>query len=94
MTDEKPHVTITYCPACNWLIRAAWMAQELLSTFNTSLNGVTLLPSEIGGAFDICVNDDVIWERKRDGGFPDVKALKQRVRDVVEPQRDLGHIDG
>jgi len=34
-----------------------------------------------------------IWERKADGGFPDAKTLKQRVRDRLDPGRDLGHID-
>ena len=46
-----------------------------------------------GGNFEIRVNGDLIWERKRDGGFPGPKELKQRVRDIVEPGRDLGHVD-
>jgi predicted Rdx family selenoprotein len=41
----------------------------------------------------ITYNDEVIWERKTDGGFPDVKQLKQRVRDHLDPDRDLGHLD-
>jgi predicted Rdx family selenoprotein len=32
-----------------------------------------------------------VWERKRDGGFPEAKVLKQRVRDVITPTKDLGH---
>jgi hypothetical protein len=28
-----------------------------------------------------------------DGGFPETKELKRRVRDVIEPGRDLGHVD-
>jgi selenoprotein W-related protein len=92
MADRKPHVAITYCRQCNWLMRSAWMAQELLSTFSEELGAVTLIPST-GGAFQIEVNGEIVWERKRDGGFPDVKALKQRVRDVIEPGRDLGHVD-
>ena len=51
-TEQKPHVTITYCIGCNWLLRAGWMAQELLQTFGTDLGGVTLIPGEIGGVFD------------------------------------------
>ena len=27
------------------------------------------------------------------GGFPDVKTLKQKVRDLIDSERDLGHID-
>lgn len=93
MTAGKPDVRITYCTQCNWLLRSAWMAQELLSTFGTELGGVTLIPGT-GGIFEIWLDDTMIWERKRDGGFPDVKQLKQRVRDRIDPGRSLGHIDG
>ncbi|WP_338608065.1 SelT/SelW/SelH family protein [Pelagibacterium nitratireducens] len=92
MEPGKPAITITYCTQCNWLLRAGWMAQELLSTFGTELAGVTLVPGT-GGTFEIAGGDTLIWERERDGGFPDVKTLKQRVRDVIDPGRDLGHID-
>lgn len=88
----KPAVTIAYCRQCNWLLRAAWMAQELLSTFSEELGSVALVPGT-GGIFEIRVDGALVWERKRDGGFPDVKALKQRVRDVVSPERGLGHVD-
>ncbi|KIW65768.1 hypothetical protein PV04_07995 [Phialophora macrospora] len=39
------------------------------------------------------VGDTVIWDRKVDGGFPETKELKNRVRNIIEPGRDLGHID-
>lgn len=90
--SEKPRVTILYCTQCNWLLRAGWMAQELLQTFGDSLGEVALIPGT-GGAFEIGVDGKLIWERKRDGGFPGPKDLKQRVRDVIEPERDLGHLD-
>lgn len=90
--DKKPHIAITYCTQCNWLLRSAWMAQELLSTFGPELEGVTLTPGT-GGIFQIRSGETLIWERKRDGGFPDIKTLKQMVRDLVDPDRDLGHID-
>ena len=89
---QLPRVVIRYCPRCNWLLRSAWMAQELLSTFSEQLGEVALQPAG-GGEFSICVDGDLIWERKRDGGFPDVKELKQRVRDRVDPEKDLGHVD-
>jgi selenoprotein W-related protein len=89
----KPNVTITYCIGCNWLLRAGWMAQELLQTFQDQLGGVTLIPGDMGGVFEIRLDGDLIWERKRDGGFPDVKALKTLVRDRIDPDRDLGHLD-
>jgi selenoprotein W-related protein len=94
MANERigPQVKITYCSQCQWLLRAGWMAQELLSTFNTDLGAVVLVPST-GGVFRIEYDDAVIWDRVVDGGFPEAKVLKQRVRDRLDPTRDLGHID-
>lgn len=86
----KPKVTITYCTQCQWLLRAGWMAQELLSTFSDELGEVALVPGT-GGVFRIAVSDTVIWDRATDGGFPDIAALKRRVRDQVAPDRPLGH---
>jgi selenoprotein W-related protein len=87
-----PHVEIVYCTQCNWLLRAAWIAQEILSTFGQDIGAVTLVPST-GGAYEIRLDGEVIWERKRDGGFPEAKAIKQRLRDRLWPDRDLGHTD-
>jgi selenoprotein W-related protein len=93
MSDApKPRITITYCTQCQWLLRAGWMAQELLSTFNGDLAEVALVPAT-GGTFQIHYDGDLLWDRKRDGGFPDVRTLKQRVRDRLDPERDLGHVD-
>ncbi|APE30142.1 selenoprotein W-like protein [Halomonas aestuarii] len=85
-------IRIHYCTQCQWLLRSAWYAQELLSTFGEDLAGVELSPSH-GGHFEILMDEASLWERKRDGGFPDIKALKQAVRDRLDPGRDLGHID-
>jgi selenoprotein W-related protein len=90
--ETLPEITITYCTQCNWLLRAGWMAQELLSSFSTSLGGVRLVPGT-GGVFVIEVDGHPVWNRVTDGGFPDIKTLKQRVRDIVDPSRDLGHTD-
>jgi len=90
--SAKPTITIHYCTQCHWLLRAAWMAQELLSTFGDDLAAVTLKPGT-GGIFQIHYDDALIWDRKVDGGFPGPKELKQRVRDRLDPGRDLGHID-
>lgn len=92
MAELKPRVTISYCTQCNWMLRAAWMAQELLQTFGQDLGEVALIPGT-GGIFVIAVNDKTIWDRKTDGGFPEAKVLKQKLRDVVWPERDLGHSD-
>ena len=85
-------VTVTYCTQCRWLLRAAWMAQELLSSFEDDLAEVALRPGR-GGVFDVTVDDQLVWSRTAEGRFPDIKELKQRVRDCVAPGRDLGHVD-
>lgn len=73
-------------------MRAAWMAQELLSTFEGELAEVTLKPGT-GGIFDIRVDGSTVFSRKTEGGFLEIKEIKKRVRDVVAPGRDLGHVD-
>lgn len=88
----KPRVSIHYCTQCRWLLRSAWMAQELLTTFQDEIGELALIPAT-GGLFEIRANDQLIWSRADEGGFPDIKELKQRVRDVIAPQKELGHSD-
>ena len=89
----KPIITIEYCPRCGWLLRSAYMAQELLTTFTDNLGGVLLRPSETGGRFTVFVGEDVLFDRKEQGHFPEIKELKRLVRDVVDPGMSLGHTD-
>jgi selenoprotein W-related protein len=89
----KPVITIEYCPKCGWLLRSAYMAQELLTTFTDDLGGVTLRPSETGGTFIISLNDRILFDRKEAGHFPEIRFLKQLVRDQVNPEKSLGHSD-
>ena len=91
--SSKPRISIRYCPRCNWLLRSAWLAQELLTTFSQDLSEVALQPAEKGGTFEITLGNKIIWDRNQEGGFPEAKVLKQRVRDCVAPDRALGHID-
>ena len=89
----RPHLSITYCRKCGWLLRASWMAQELLSTFAEELGAVSLIPDSVGGVYEVRVEDELIWSRKEQGGVPEIKVLKRLVRDKVAPGRDLGHVD-
>ena len=88
----RPRIEIEYCTQCRWLLRAAWMAQELLTTFEAEIGGVTLVPGT-GGIFEVRSAGNTLWSRKGEGRFPDIKELKQRVRDVVAPEKPLGHSD-
>ncbi|MBR58560.1 MAG: SelT/selW/selH selenoprotein [Myxococcales bacterium] len=85
-------IEIEYCTGCKWLLRGAWVAQEILSTFEAELDEVALVPGK-DGIFQVRLADTLIWCRKRDQGFPQPKELKQRIRDLVAKDRDLGHID-
>ncbi len=89
----KPTITITYCPKCGWMLRAAYMAQEVLTTFTDDVHGVLLHPAEVSGEFSVAVNDKLIFDRKTEGRFPEIKELKQLVRDEVAPEKSLGHSD-
>ena len=88
----KPRVEIEYCTQCRWLLRAAWMAQELLTTFQDDLDEVALRPGT-GGVFEIRLGSDTLWSRATEKRFPDIKELKQLLRDRIVPGRDLGHSD-
>lgn len=89
---EKPKISIHYCVLCQWLLRSGWLAQELLSTFSDDLAEVSLVPAS-KGVFKVFYNDTLIWCRVADDGFPEAKQLKRRVRDLLDPARNLGHID-
>ncbi|KAJ5893325.1 hypothetical protein N7495_005016 [Penicillium taxi] len=104
LTTHLPRIAIKFCTQCRWMLRAAYFAQELLSTFGTDLGEVALVPVT-GGVFTVTIwhgqvtegevftEETVLWDRKVDGGFPEVKALKSLVRNVIDPTRDLGHTD-
>jgi len=94
--DQTPttqnRIEIEYCTQCRWLLRAAWMAQELLITFESDIERVSLIPGS-GGIFNVRLNDETIFSRKQAGRFPESKELKQLIRDRIDPQRSLGHSD-
>ncbi|KNC98119.1 selT/selW/selH selenoprotein domain-containing protein [Spizellomyces punctatus DAOM BR117] len=93
---RTPRIEIEYCPGCRWMLRAAWMAQELLTTFTEAVGEVALIPGNNAiYQIRIVVNDQVhlVWDRKTNGGFPEIKDLKQKVRDLIAPDMSLGHSD-
>ena len=89
---SKHVIEISYCTQCRWLLRAAWLAQELLTTFEQDLASVALKPGT-SGIFEVALNQQLIFSRKDAGRFPEAKELKQLVRDRIDPERNLGHSD-
>ena len=90
--EKKPRIRIEYCSQCRFILRASWIAQELLFTFADDLDEVALVPGT-GGVFVVSLNDEVISDRKVNGRFPESKELKQLIRDRIDPERSLGHSD-
>jgi len=68
------------------------MAQELLTTFQNEIGELALLPGT-GGVFEVRIDAETVWSRAAEGRFPEMKELKQLVRDRIAPGRDLGHSD-
>ena len=92
MSSVKSRVEIHYCTQCRWLMRAAWIAQELLTTFEAEIGQLVLVP-RTGGIFEVRADGDVLWSRTERGRFPELKELKQLIRDRIAPEKDLGHSD-
>ena len=89
---DKSRVEIEYCTQCGWMLRAAWVAQELLTTVKNEIGEVAIIPSG-GGIFEVRADGDLLWALKSEGRFPEPKEIKQRVRDKLAPARSLGHAD-
>lgn len=89
---KPPRIEIEYCTQCRWLLRAAWMAQELLMTFEGEIGEIALIPGQ-GGVFEIRIGDQSIWSRAREKRFPEAKEIKLRIRDLIAPDKALGHSD-
>jgi selenoprotein W-related protein len=88
-----PRVEIRYCRKCRFVLRASWLAQELLFTFGDVLGEVALVPGE-GGVFEVRLDGDCLFARAQAGRFPEAAELKRLLRDRIDPQRNLGHSEG
>lgn len=86
-------VQIVYCQRCRFLLRAAWLAQEILFTLGDVIVELALVPGQ-GGVFEVRVDDRTIFSRRECGRFPEAAELKRMIRDFTVPERSLGHSDG
>lgn len=88
-----PRVEIRYCTQCRFLLRAAWLVQELLTTFGDELGEVALVPGG-GGIFEVVLDGETLFSNKQAGRFPEAKEIKQLVRDRIASSRTIGHEQG
>ncbi|CAG7849438.1 SubName: Full=Uncharacterized protein {ECO:0000313/EMBL:CCA67238.1} [Serendipita indica DSM 11827] len=108
LAPRYPVVTIEYCDRCRWLHRATWIATELSVTFPPpQIQTISLVAAAAplpAGRFRMWLAEapngaqsdpimTLIWDRKVEDGFPDLKVVKQRIRDKVAPNMSLGHSD-
>ena len=91
--DAEQSISIEYCTKCRFMMRSAWIAQELLQTFEGDLDEAVLRPSTEPGIWRIYANGQQVWDRKTERGLPELKELKRRVRDIIAPDKDLGHAE-
>lgn len=92
MSAPTPVIAIHFCPGCRWWLRAGYTAQELFATYGAEIAEVRLIPAP-QGTYVITLDGETIWDRKVNNGFPEVADLKRLIRDRLDPQRDLGHLD-
>lgn len=83
---------IEYCRQCRFILRATWMAQELLMTFGEEIGELSLIPGE-GGVFVFRLDGEVLFSRDIERRFPESKEIKQLIRDKIAPEKSLGHSD-
>lgn len=86
----KASITIEYCVGCRFIVRASWVAQELLFTFGERLEAVALKPGN-SGVFRVFFNDELLFDRKTEERFPDPRELRALIRDRIAPDLHLGH---
>ncbi len=89
---NKPRLEIEYCRQCRFILRATWMAQEILMTLGDEIGELALIPGK-GGVFVIKLDGEILFSRDKERRFPESKEIKQLIRDQIAPEKPLGHSD-
>ena len=85
-----PRIEIKYCMKCRFQLRAAWLAQELLASFEQELGEVALVPGS-GGIFEVRLDGEAVGSNRESKMMPEVSDVKRAVRDRIAPDRRIGH---
>ncbi len=91
--NRQPRLEIFYCRQCRWLLRASWMAQEMLTTFGEELGEVAIVPGS-GGIFEIALDGEVVATNRDKAPTPDASVVKRAIRDRVAPDKAIGRDGG
>ena len=87
-----PKIEIEFCMQCGFLLRAGWMAQELLRAFEDEIGEVALQPGS-GGNFIVRIDGEVLFSRRDAGRFPEAKELKLLIREAMGSEKRFGHAE-
>lgn len=72
------------------MLRATWLAQELLSTFENELTDVTIKPGS-GGIFEVKLDGETVATNRESQPMPETGEVKRLIRDRIAPDRRIGH---
>ncbi len=86
----SPRVEIHYCTQCRFMLRAAYLAQELLTSFEKELGEVALVPSS-GGIFEVTLDGETLASNRESKRMPEAGEVKRLLRDRIAPGRTIGH---
>lgn len=87
---RQPRIEIEYCRQCGFMLRAAWMAQEVLRAFEEEVGEVALVPGS-GGDFIIRAEGETLFSRRGQSRFPEAKELKALLAERIGSSRRFGH---
>ncbi|MCC6207642.1 MAG: Rdx family protein [Gammaproteobacteria bacterium] len=87
---SKPRVVVEYCARCGFMLRAAWVAQELLKTFEDEIAEVALRPGG-GGIFALRLEENLLFSNKEEGRFPEMRELRERLAEALGSDKRFGH---
>ncbi len=86
----SPRVEIHYCTQCRFMLRAAYLAQELLTSFEKELGEVALVPGS-GGIFEVRLDGETLATNRKTKVMPEAGEVKRLLRDRIAPERTIGH---
>lgn len=82
-TERPLRISISYCAPCQFLSRATWIAQELLTTFQEYTQSLELVPSR-GGVLDITVNGTIVFSKHQAGRYPELRELRESTAALLD----------
>ncbi|MCH7998434.1 MAG: SelT/SelW/SelH family protein [Chloroflexi bacterium] len=86
----SPRIEIHYCTRCRFMLRAAYLAQELLTSFEKELGEVALVPGS-GGIFEVRLDGETLATNRETKVMPEAGEVKRLLRDRISPGRTIGH---